>query len=71
MSISKTSRTITKKDLDAAYKQGFADCAKTLETIKTNAFLNGIEASKTIEWGNESEEIERVLREWGYKTNCK
>lgn len=30
-------------------------------------FLNGIEASKTIEWTRESEEIERVLKEWGYK----
>lgn len=68
MAISKTgcSRSITKKDLDAAYKQGFADCAKELNTIKKEAFLSGIEASKTIEWTKETEEIERVLKEWGY-----
>lgn len=68
MALSKTgcSRSITKKDLDAAYKQGFADCAKDLGGIKRGAFLAGIEAAKSIEWTNESEEIERVLKEWGY-----
>lgn len=68
MSISKTgcSRSITKKDLDAAYKQGFADCAKELKQRLQGAFLDGIEASKMIEWGNEEEEIKRVCKEWGY-----
>lgn len=68
MALSKTgcSRSITKTDLDAAYKQGFADCAKDLGEIKRGAFLAGIEAAKSIEWTNESKEIERVLKEWGY-----
>lgn len=68
MALSKTgcSRTITKTDLDAAYKQGFADCAKHLDEIKRGAFVAGIEAAKSIEWTKESEEIERVLKEWGY-----
>lgn len=34
--------------------------------IKREAFLSGVEASKTIEWTHEQEEIERVLKEWGY-----
>lgn len=33
------------------------DCRK-------QAFLHGIEASKSIKWEHESEEIERVLKEW-------
>ena len=68
MGISKSgcSRSITKSDLDSAYKQGFADCAKELKEIRRQDFLNGIMASKTIEWAQESEEIERVLKEWGY-----
>lgn len=68
MGISKTgcSSSITKKDLDAAYKQGFIDCAKDLDKIKRTAFMSGIEAAKSIEWAKESEEIKRVLKEWGY-----
>lgn len=68
MALSKTgcSRSITKADLDAAYKQGFADCAKILVENKRSAFMAGIEAAKSIEWTRESEEIERVLKEWGY-----
>lgn len=68
MGISKSgcSRSITKSDLDATYKQGFKDCVQELNQIKKQAFLSGIEASKTIEWARESEEIERVLKEWGY-----
>lgn len=50
-----------------------SDCSKVgretrlgnIHEIKKQAFLSGIEASKTIEWTNESEEIERVLKEWG------
>lgn len=66
MALSKTgcSRSITKKDLDAAYKQGFADCAKVFDEIKRDAFLAGIKAAKSIEWTNESEEIERALKEY-------
>lgn len=68
MALSKTgcSRSITKTDLDAAYKQGFADCAKILVENKRSAFMAGIEAAKSIEWTRESEEIERVLKECGY-----
>ena len=56
MGISKTgcSSSITKKDLDAAYKQGFIDCAKDLDKIKRTAFISGIEAAKSIEWTKES-----------------
>lgn len=57
---------ISKKDLSSAYNKGFEDCKKSLETVKRNAFLSGIEASKTIEWTRESEEIVRVCKEWGY-----
>ena len=68
MGISKSgcSSSITKTDLDRAYKQGFKDCVQELNVIKRNAFLRGIEASKTIEWTRETEEIERVLKEYGY-----
>ena len=68
MGISKSgcSRSITKTDLDRAYKQGFKDCAQELNAIKREAFLRGIEASKMIEWSRETEEIERVLKEYGY-----
>lgn len=68
MGISKSgcSKSITKSDLDSAYKQGFKDCVQELDKIKRDAFLSGIEASKTIEWTRESEEIERVLKEWKY-----
>lgn len=34
---------------------------------KKNGFLSGIEASKIIKWELESEEIERVLKEWGFE----
>lgn len=69
MGISKTgcSCSITKGDLDFAYKQGFADGVKAMKEARRNAFLAGIEASKTIEWTRESEEIERVLKEWNYE----
>ena len=68
MGISKSgcSSSITKTDLDGAYKQGFKDCVQELNAIKREAFLRGIEASKTIEWTRETEEIERVLKEYGY-----
>ena len=49
-----------------AYKQGFADGVQNLKEIKKEAFIDGIEASKTIEWTRESEEIKRVLKEWNY-----
>ena len=49
-----------------AYKQGFADGVQDLKKIKKEAFIDGIEASKTIEWTRESEEIKRVLKEWNY-----
>lgn len=38
-----------------------------LKSMKKEAFLTGIQASITIEWTRESEEIERVLSEYGYK----
>ena len=68
MGISKSgcSKSITKSDLDSTYKQGFKDGVQELNEIKKQAFINGIEASKTIEWTKETEEIERVLKEWGY-----
>ena len=68
MGISKSgcSRSITKSDLDMAYKQGFADGVQDLKKIKKEAFIDGIEASKAIEWTRESEEIKRVLKEWNY-----
>ena len=51
---------------DVEHKQGFIDCAKDLDKIKRTAFISGIEAAKSIEWTKESEEIKRVLKEWGY-----
>ena len=68
MGISKSgcSRSITKADLEMAYKQGFVEGAQNLKKMKKEAFIDGIEASKTIEWTRESEEIKRVLKEWGY-----
>ena len=50
-----------------AYKQGFVDGAQNLKEMRKEAFIDGIEASKTIEWTRESEEIKRVLKEWGYQ----
>ncbi|MBQ4530162.1 MAG: hypothetical protein IJA36_06070 [Lachnospiraceae bacterium] len=66
MGISKTgcSRSITKEDLDRSYKQGFMEGVKNIEMIKEEYFLKGIEASRTIKWEYESEEIERVKKEW-------
>jgi hypothetical protein len=71
MGISKTgcSKIITKTDLDRAYKQGFMEGVKYLEDMKEEYFRKGIEASKTIKWELESEEIERVVKEWGIKEN--
>ena len=68
MGISKSgcSRSITKSDLDMAYKQGFMEGVQAVNEIKREAFLRGIEVSKTIEWTRETEEIERVLKEYGY-----
>lgn len=37
----------------------------SLEMIKEEYFLKGLEASKTIKWEYESEEIKRVMKEWG------
>lgn len=70
MGISKSgcSRSITKSDLDMAYKQGFVDGVQNLNEMKKQAFISGIEASKTIEWTRENEEIKRVLKEWGYQS---
>lgn len=40
---------------------------KKNNSCRISDFLNGIEAAKSIEWTRESEEIERVLKEYGYK----
>lgn len=69
MGISKTgcSRSITKRDLDAAYKQGFMEGVQEMKNKQKHAFLLGIERAKLIKWENESEEIEKALRECGYE----
>lgn len=68
MGTSKTSRSksITKADLDAAYKKGYVDGLAAQKRLERLVFLAGIEASKCIEWTNEEEEIKRVLKENGY-----
>lgn len=49
------------------FKKMVEELEKEKIAAKKNGFLDGIEASMTIKWEFESEEKERVLKEWGFE----
>lgn len=63
MALSKTgcSRSITKKDLDAAYKQGFADCAKTISEIILGMNISDVLKKNDYPCGEENCEPARIV----------